>query len=175
MQRKTFLRLCLLLPYLALGVSALITIPFIDSVSFYENWFLAVLGIFTVSAIVWGPLYTWMAIVLWIWSIGRSEREVRRAYYLSPFILAGAMGVPTIAFSANDSAALFLWNILHRFRLEYLMPNFFPYFSVETPLIILVALLMMGGLSVMIGYVFVGIVFLIERALLKRNYLITDI
>ena len=174
MQRKTFLRLSLLLPYLVLGVSAAISIPLMNSFSMYDNWFISLLVTFTVSAIIWGPLYTWIAVVLWLWSIERSEEEIQRAYYLSPFMLAGAMGIPASIIEVDQTLNLLGWSLLHFLHLDMFASTLFPTFDLDTALVLAVAIFMMGSLCIIIGYVFVGPVAWLERALLKRNLLVTE-
>lgn len=174
MKRTTYYRLSLLLPYLVLGLTAIISIPLYETVADSENWLLIALFAFTISAIIWGPLYTWVVVTLLLWGIRRSEKEIRFSLLLAPLMLAAGMGIPTAIMDVNTTGALILWNFLHSIHAEHLLPSFFPYFKTEDPMIFMVAMLMMGGICIMVGYPFVLLVLGFDRVLTRKHVLIAE-
>jgi hypothetical protein len=176
MKRKTFLRLTLPVPYLALGATFAVsaTVGGIFDFSYSNSFLINLLVVFTTSAIVWGPLYTWMVLVLLLWSIGRSENEIYRVYFLAPLILAGSMGLPASLMDLPQAGMVILWGILHSARMEFFMRFIFPNFDGEYALYFATAIFMMGTLCILIGYAFVLPITWVDRALRKRNVLITE-
>jgi hypothetical protein len=176
MKRKTFLRLTLLIPYLALGASFAVSAPIgnIFDFSYTDNFLVNVLIFFTVSAIIWGPLYTWIVVVLLLWSIGRSEHEIYQAYLLSPLILAGSMGIPASLIDLPQAGMVMLWGFLYSARMEFFMRYLFPYFTGEYAAYFAALIFMMGTLCLVVGYAIVLPVTWLDRALRKRNVLIVE-
>lgn len=176
MKRKTFLRLTLLVPYLALGASFAVsaTVTNIFDFSYTESFLINILVLFTGTGLIWVPLYTWMAAVLLLWSIGRSEKEIYQVYFLSPLILAGSMGIPASLMNLPEAGMVILWGILHSARMEFIMRFLFPYFDGEYALYFATAIFMMGTLCIVIGYAFVIPVTWLDRALRKRNVLVME-
>jgi hypothetical protein len=115
-----------------------------------------------------------MTVVLLLWGIGRSEAEIRRACLLSPFILACSMSIPSAALDPESAAALALWSVLRNFDLEHLVTNFFPYFQAQIAFGFIFSILLLGGLCVIFGYVFVFPILWLERALIKRGFLLAE-
>jgi hypothetical protein len=176
MKRRTFYHLSLLLPYIALAFSlafAFLTNAldnFFSSLSSLEI-FAGVLAFFGFSGIIWGPLYTWMVIVAWVWGRKRKFEEVRLLYLLSPVLLACSMGIPVLILEPLDAGKFLLEGILRINNLGFAVPVFVRYMSEETPLIFGVMWLFMAVLCLVIGYAFVGIVLWIEKILSKRGLL----
>lgn len=173
MKRKNFFRLSLLVPYLVLAVTAVISLSSLATVS-VDTWLINVTTVFTFSAIFWAPLYTWMTVVLWLWSIGKSEAEIYRVYALSPFILASAMGIPVTLFSMPEGGIMIVWGILHTLHFDNLARYLFPDFNGEYMVGLAGLIVVMGGISVLIGYLFVGLMVWIDRVLQKRKLLVME-
>ena len=124
---------------------------------------------FSLSAILWAPLYTWMVVVMLLWGRGKKTDEVRTLYLLSPALLACTMGFPALLAGMPGSALMMLWGILHMSNLDFIMPVFFDDYSVEQSLSIVLAWAVMAALCIVIGYAFVGAALLIERVMTKRG------
>lgn len=124
---------------------------------------------FTVTAILWAPLYTWMVVVMLFWGRGKKAEEVRTLYLLSPALLASAMGFPALLVGMPGSGLMLLWGILHLSNLDFIMPVFFDHYSAEQSLSIVLAWGFMGALCIVIGYAFVGGALLLERAMMRRG------
>ena len=175
MNRKTFYHLSLALPYIALILSGAFTY-FTNGLAILDEGpppSLTVLAgtliFFTISAIVWGPLYTWMVVVMLLWGRSKKADEIRRMYLLSPLLLACSMGVPALLISIPDSAPFMLWGLLRMNNLDFVMPVLFRNYYHEEALGITAMWVFMAAISVLIGYVFVGIALLIERVFQRRN------
>jgi len=110
-----------------------------------------------------------MVVALFFWGRGKSADAVRRMYILSPLLLACSMGVPALLVGIPDSGILLLWGLLHMNNLDFVMPVLFENYHQEQSLSIGVAWAFMAALCVVIGYAFVGMALLIERALKKQN------
>jgi hypothetical protein len=52
--------------------------------------------------------------------------------------------------------------------------NFFPYFQAQIAFGFIFSMLLLGGLCVIFGYVFVFPVLWLERALIKRGFLLAE-
>jgi hypothetical protein len=174
MARKRFYNLSLLLPYLALLISG-VTTYLVNGVDIYSrpgpsNLLSVVIVFFTLSAIIWGPLYTWMVVVMLFWGRGRGVDEIRLLYLLSPVLLACSMGFPVLLLSLPSSGSFLLWGVLRLTHLDFLMPLLSDHFYAEQSLSITLAWLFMAALCIVIGYLFVGGVLLIERALQRRGF-----
>lgn len=124
---------------------------------------------FTVSAIIWGPLYTWMVIAMLFWGRGKSPEAVRRMYTLSPLLLACSMGLPALLVGGPDSGPFLLWGVLQMNHSDFVIPVLFVSYDQEQSLSIGLAWALMAAICVVIGYAFVGIALLIERILKKQN------
>jgi hypothetical protein len=129
---------------------------------------------FTLSAILWAPLYTWMVVVMLIWGRGKRADEVRTLYLLSPALLACAMGFPALLVGMPGSGLMMLWGILHMNHLDFIMPVFFDSYAVEQSLTLVLAWAFMAALSIVIGYAFVGGALLIERGMKRRGLFIEE-
>jgi hypothetical protein len=172
-KRKTFYHLSLSFPYIALVICGALT--------YFANGFdlfatsdppgilMGSVFFFSIAAIIWGPLYTWMVIAVLFWGRGKSTDAVRRMYILSPLLLACSMGVPALLVGVPDSGVFLLWGFLHMNHLDFVMPVLFKNYDQEQSLSIGIAWAFMAALCVVIGYAFIGIAALIEHALKKRN------
>lgn len=180
MKRRTFYHLSLFLPYIALAISGVFTY-FTGGLGVFNEDLLSSLNIltgtmifFTVSAMIWGPLYTWMVIVLLFWGRGKSADSIRRLYLLTPLLLACSMGVPALIVGIPDSGPFMLWGFLRMNNLDFVMPVLFRNYYREQALSTSLTWVFMAAISVVIGYAFVGIALLIERAFKKRNLFILE-
>ncbi|HLF74003.1 MAG TPA: hypothetical protein VI524_06645 [Anaerolineales bacterium] len=173
MKRKTFYHLSLLLPYLALVLSGVLTYfangfdPFASGDT--PGVFLGVLFFFSVTGAIWGPLYTWMVVAMLFWGRGKSADAIRRMYLLSPLLLACSMGLPALLVGMPHAGTFLLWGVLRMNNLEFVVPILFDNYLQEQSLSIGLAWALMAALSIVIGYVFVGMALLIERLMKERG------
>jgi hypothetical protein len=177
-KRKSFYNLSLLLPYVLLLIAGGVTY-FADQSSFFSgssspNILIGTLIFFTLSGLIWVPLYTWMVIVMLFWGRGKSAKEVRGLYLLSPLILACAMGIPALLVNAPYSGKFLLSGFIRMYNLGFILPALFREVDTEQGLSIGLAWMFMGGLCIVIGYLFVGCALLIERQLSKRNVFLNE-
>ena len=177
MKRKTFYYISLALPYCALivagGLSFLVYETEIRPPMFEgpTGFLVGALFVFSVSAIIWGPLYTWAVIALLFWSRGKSADELRLACLLMPILLACSMGIPAFLLYLEDSPLILAWGLLYFAHVDFIGPALFKNYSFEDALVISVAWALMAAVSFFVGYLFVGIVVLIERVMKRRNLL----
>jgi hypothetical protein len=178
-KRKTFYHLCLSLPYIALLISGAF-IYFAQGLDFFSSpdpspsILSGLLAFFTLSAILWAPLYTWMVVVMLFWGRWKNTEEIRRMYILSPALLACAMGFPALLAGMPNTGLFLLWGLLHMNNLDYVMPILFENYSLEEYLSIGLAWAFMAALCIVIGYVFVGCALLIERFMKRRGLFIEE-
>ena len=181
MKRKTFYHLSLSLPYIVLLISGAFTY-FVEGLDFFSSpsqpgapgVLIGILAFFTLSAILWAPLYTWLVVVMLFWGRGKTADEVRKMYLLSPGLLAAAMGFPALLVSMPGSGLMMLWGLLHMNNLDFIMPVFFDDYSVEQSLSVVLVWAFMAALCLVIGYAFIGGVLLIERAMKRRGLLLEE-
>ncbi len=175
MKRKTFYYISLSLPYIALVFSGALSLV---AYEFGFNWespsglfdiLVGTVFFFSVSAIFWGPLYTWMAIVVLLWGIGKRADEVRRLVLLSPVLLGCSMGIPVFFVDLHGSAMMLIGGFLHMANLDFIARSLFEDYAFETSIGIGVAWAMMAGVCLVVGYMFVGIALLIERFMKRWN------
>jgi hypothetical protein len=172
-KRRTFYHLSLSLPYIALLLSGAFIYLVQGSDPFSSSSTPGILGgvllFFTLSSILWAPLYTWMVAVMLFWGRGKTEDEVRTLYLLSPIILACAMGIPALLVDMPGSGMLVLWGVLHMNHLDFVIPALFKNFSMQDSLSVGFTWAFMAALCILIGYIFVGCVLLIEREMNRRG------
>lgn len=173
MKRKTFYHISLSLPYIALilsGAWTYFTAGFdVFASSSSPGILLGSAYFFSVSAIIWGPLYTWMVVAMLFWGRGKSADAVRQMYILSPFLLAFAMGLPALLVGMPYAGLFLLWGVLRMNNLDFIMPLFFQDYHPEESLSIGLVWAFMAAICIAIGYVFVGIVLLIEKEMKRRD------
>jgi hypothetical protein len=174
-KRRTFYQLSLALPYLLLIVTGAFTY-FADGFNIFndvpDSGLSIVIGMmvfYTIAGIVWGPLYTWMVVVMLLWGRGKSTEEVRRLYLLSPVLLACSMGVPVLITDPASSGRFFLEGILRMNNLGFAVPAIITQGYEESSSVIGFAWLFMAVISILVGYIFVGIAMWLERILTKRG------
>ena len=174
-KRRTFYHICLSFPYVVLLISGALTYftnglgVFSETPPISLNLLAGTMTFFSVSAIIWGPLYTWMVLAMLFWGRGKSTDAIRRMYLLSPLLLACSMGLPALLVGIPDSGAFLLWGFLHMNNLDFVLPTLFQSYFHEQSLSIGLAWAFMAALCLVVGYAFVGIALLIERVLNKRN------
>ena len=178
MTRKRFYNLSLSLPYLALLISGAFTY-LLNGVDLFSlpspsNLLSGTLAFFTFSALIWGPLYTWMVAVMLFWGRGKRADEIRLLYLLSPVLLACSMGFPALLFSLPSSGSFLLWGLLRMVHLDFLMSVFFGSFYLEQAFTTVLAWVFMAALCIVVGYLFVGGVLLIERAIKRRGLFVEE-
>jgi hypothetical protein len=173
MKRRTFYQISLSFPYIALilsgGLTYLVSGFDFSASSNSPGILLGSIFFYSVSAIVWGPLYTWMVVVILIWGRGKNTDEIRRLYLLSPVLLACAMGIPVLLISLFDSAVLLFLGFLHLNNLDFIIPVLFEDYQQEQALTAGLIWAFMAGICIIVGYMFVGIVLLVEKAIKKRG------
>jgi hypothetical protein len=172
-KRQVFYHISLTLPYIALTITAGLTYfanrfdPFASGDS--PGILLGSVFIFSVAGIIWGPLYTWMVVAMLFWGRGRSADEIRSLYLLSPVLLACSMGIPSLLVGFPNSGIFLLWGFLRMNNMDTAMPILFRNYYPEQFLSIGMAWTFMAALCIVIGYAFVGLVLLIEKAMKKRG------
>jgi hypothetical protein len=174
-KRRTFYQLSLAIPYLALVVSGALTY-LADGLNVFSdpsvpplNLLTGVVTFFTFAGIVWGPLYTWMVIVMLIWGRGRSTDNIRRLYLLSPVLLACSMGIPVLITDPAAAGKFLLEGILRMNNMGFAVPILLRNAETDMPMVIGVTWLFMAAICIVVGYAFVGIMVWIERVLQKRG------
>jgi hypothetical protein len=124
---------------------------------------------FTLSAMLWAPLYTWMVIVMLFWGRGKTDREIRTLYLLVPVLLACAMGFPALLVDLPGTVLFLLWGILRANHLDFFTPVLLEYYSIDQALSVSAAWAFMAALCIVIGYTFVGCALLVERVIQRRG------
>lgn len=172
MKRRTFYHLSLLAPYLLLAIAVALTYLAngfdIFTTSSEPNLLMRMMIFFAFSGIVWGPLYTWMVIVMLFWGRGRSTDEIRRMYLLSPVLLACSMGIPLLITDPATSGRFLLEGILRMNNMGFAIPSLLGRFSQDSTYIG-AAWLFMAAICIVVGYTFVGIVVWVERSMKQRG------
>ena len=174
MKRRTFYHISLLFPYLVLLVSAAITALANGFDLFTQadpalNFVAGMFSFFAIAGIIWGPLYTWMVIVMLIWSRGRRTADVRQLYMLSPVLLACSMGIPALVVDPASSGRFVAEGFLRMNNMGFAIPILVGE-SGEEPLYIGVAWLFMAAICLVVGYTFVGIVTWVEGRFTRRGW-----
>jgi hypothetical protein len=173
-KRRTFYHLSLAIPYFTLIVSGAFTY-FADGFNIFNDVPNSALSIvtgvivfYTIAGVIWAPLYTWMVIVMLLWSRGKSTDDIRRLYMLSPVLLACSMGIPVLITDPATSGKFLLEGILRMNNMGFAIPGLLGESSPESAYMGL-AWLFMAAISIVVGYVFVGIMIWVERGLMKRG------
>jgi hypothetical protein len=174
-KRRTFYQLSLALPYITLlvtGASTYLTNDVdLHSMPRLLSLLTGTAMFFTLSAILWGPLYTWMVAVMLFWGRGKATDEIRRLYLLSPVLLGCSMGFPALLISIPEGGYFLLWGILRISNLDFLIPVFFQDDYLRQAFGLGLAWALMAALCIVIGYGFVGIALVLERAMNRRGLL----
>lgn len=126
---------------------------------------------FSLSAVIWVPLYTWVVGVMLFWGRGKTTGEIRSLYLFSPVLLASSMAFPALLVGLPDSGPYLLWGLLRALNLDFLIQIFFQDDYLEQAFNVVLAWAFMGALCIVIGYAFVGCVLLIERAMKSHGLL----
>ena len=173
MTRKRFYNLSLSFPYLALLISGALTY-LLNGVDFFSlpspsNLLSGTVAFFTFSAVIWGPLYTWMVAVMLFWSRGKHADQIRLLYLLAPVLLAFSMGFPVLLLSLPTSGSFLLWGLLRMVHLDFLMTVFLGNFYLEQAITTILAWVFMAALCIVVGYLFVGGALLLERVMRRRG------
>jgi hypothetical protein len=174
-KRKTFYGISLSLPYIALLFGGALTLVAyargLDPAAAFSpgNIFLGMVFFFTISGIAWGPFYTWLVIVILFWGRGKKADEVRRMYLLSPVLLGCSMGIPALLVDIPASAVILAWSFLHIVNLDFVATALFEDYPQEGLFGIPMLWVFMAAICLVVGYVFVGVVLLIEKGMKRRN------
>jgi hypothetical protein len=174
MKRRLFYHISLSLPYIALILSSALTY-LTAGFDFYVSSeppgiLLGSVIFFSFTAIVWGPLYTWMVVVMLFWGRGKSTDEIRNMYLLSPVLLACAMGVPALLVNAPYSGGMLLLGLLYMNRMDFIIPILFKDYQQEQVLSAGLVWAFMAAICIVVGYMFVGMVLMIERAMKRSDF-----
>ncbi len=175
MKRKTFYYISLSLPYLVLILGgALLFSMYAVGIDWtmlggLPGFFFGIVASFSVSAIIWGPLYAWMVLAMLFWGRGKNVNEIRSMYLLSPVLLGCSMGIPALFVDLRSSAILLIWGVLRVANLDFIMRTFLENNSIEEAFFVGVMWALMAVVCLIVGYVFVGIVLLIEKVLKQRG------
>jgi len=146
MKTRTFFGFALLIPYLLWGICALIFF-LISKQEIPEAWSLALMPItfYTFGILVWFVPYTILAVGMWIWGRNRSTMTLSRLALLAPILFFVFMLIEAVLISLPaDSAMEFAKSTLQM-------------------------LLLLGGFSLVFGYLCVGLAMGFYKFLLSRN------
>jgi hypothetical protein len=155
---QNLLRLLLLIPYLAWGMTLLFVSLISASTgnSYTANAvFEALVGVasfYTIGIVLWGIPFTILAVGLWVWSINKPAPTIYKVFVFSPFLLSilTVVEITLISFWPPQAPSL-----------EGLM-DFLSY--------ILVAVIP----TLVIGYGFVGVGGILYKAMRHRNLIRTE-
>lgn len=175
MKRRTFYHLSLLLPYIVLVIS--LAVAFLTGAidDFFSSpsalgVFAGVVAFFAFSGILWGPLYTWMVIVMLIWSRGRNTDDIRFLYFLSPVLLACSMGIPAISVSLPTSIFFLIDGFLRINNLGFVSSVLLKDMDQDMFFGVSFSWAFMAVICLVVGYAFVGVVVWIEHVLTRRGF-----
>jgi hypothetical protein len=149
---KILLRSLLLIPYFAWGItllfelliSRLIDIP--DTSTGLLNALVGVASFYAVGIVVWGIPYTILAAGLLLWSINKPAPGIYKMFIFSPFLLSVLMVI--------EVALILFWPVQ--------VPSY------EGLMSFLSSTLLVVIPSLVFGYGFVGIGFIIYKAMTRR-------
>jgi hypothetical protein len=155
MKPQTFLRLSLLTPYLIWGISAIVALVVSSSknTAFDSNPIINTLlyipMLYAFGIIIWGIPYTLLAVGLGLWSRGKPTQKILRTFAWSPVMLAVLISfeVPVFLLNWNNLGAGFSQN------------------STDLG----ASILAMGALTIVFGYLSIGVVAGIYKVLTLRN------
>lgn len=147
MKPKNFLRLTLLLPYILWGICLLIFYLTSQITSAVWDILLMPFRIYTFGIILWFIPYTLLALGLLIWSRNKSTKAIYRIYSISPILLLIFMILESIVISMNTGE------------------------MVDGMKSTLASSLSLGVLSLIFGYVCVGIGAGLNKFLQANNFI----
>ena len=150
MKPRTFFGLALLFPYLLWGISALIVF-LLSSQEMSEAWNLVLMPIafYTLGIILWLIPYTILAAGMWIWSRNKSTNALYKIAMLAPILLSALMLIEVVLVSLPaESMTELAWALLSQ-------------------------AVLLGGFSLVFGYLSVGIAMGVFK-LLQSKHLIAD-
>jgi len=149
MKPRTFFGFALLIPYILWGICALIFF-LISSHEIPEAWSLALMPItfYTFGILLWFVPYTVLAVGMWIWGRNRSTTTLSKLALLAPVLFFVFMLVEAVLVSLPADSAIELAQSTFRM------------------------LLLLGGFSLVFGYLCVGIGLGVYKFLLSKNIII---
>jgi hypothetical protein len=147
MKPKNFLRLTLLVPYILWGICLLIFYLTSQITSAVWDIMLMPVRVYTFGIILWFIPYTLLALGLLIWSRNKSTKAIYRIYSISPFLLLIFMILESIVVSMNTGE------------------------MVDGMKSTLATSLFLGGLSLVFGYICVGIAAGLYKLLRTKNFI----
>lgn len=145
MKPVTYFRFALLLPYLLWGLSALVIAVAPQETSPTWTTLLMPVYFYAFGVLVWFIPYTVLAIGMWVWSRDKSATSLFKAAMISPLVLVVFMVIETALVSLPSQS----------------MSEFGSAFPGQ--------ILVLGGFSLVFGYVCVGIALGIYRLLQTRR------
>ena len=151
MKPRTYFGIALLFPYILWGMCALV-FYLVSSQGTSEAWsyILIPIGIYTFGIFLWFIPYTVLAIGIWLWSRNKSIQAIYKAGILAPFFLALVMLVVSIPLSIGTG------DVKEMFK------------SAVSEALVL------GGFSLVFGYLCVGIVLGLYKFLLSKNIITVE-
>jgi len=147
---RTYFRVALLFPYMLWGVCALI-VALISSQDTSAAWNIVLMPItfYVIGIILWLIPYTILAAGIWIWSRNKSTRSMYKLAMVAPLLLFALMFLEAMLVSLPAQSVG------------------------QTARDILAQGLLLGGFSLVFGYLCVGIAMVVYRSLQARH-LITE-
>lgn len=151
MKSHTYFGLALLLPYILWVISALLAYLY-SALEISTDWDILLIPVmfYAIGIIVWFIPYTFLAIVLWIWSRHKPLKVLSRAAMVSPFLL----GILIIAQGMLVNLPVGGISQLARDLSEQII--------------------FLGGLSLFFGYLCVGIAFGVFKILQAKNFIVDE-
>ena len=155
---KNLLRSLLLLPYFAWGIALLFVFlvnRLVGSLEVPSAFFNALMGIasfYTIGISIWGIPYTILIVGLVLWSINKPESNIYKVFFFSPLLLSILMVV--------EIALILFWpppSPPSEDSMNFLSP-------------ILLAVIP----SLVFGYGFIGVGFIIYKAMRRLNLITTE-
>jgi len=154
---QNFLRSLLLIPYIAWGIALLFSSlayrPDGNTPNAFLDTFAGFASFFTIAIIGWGIPYTILAVGLFIWSIKKPTPVIYKAFLISPILLSilTIVEVVYITFSPLQTAPS--------------LADFQDFLSYTLLAVIL---------TLILGYIFVGLGVIIYKAMGRLNLLRTE-
>ena len=152
MKHRRLFGIALLFPYLFWGICVLIANLF-SSQGESDIWNILMVPVmfYAVGVILWFIPYTLLAVGMWFWSKNKSIAALRKSGWIAPIIFSGLMSVEYSIIMLTDNSSATDW----AGTLSFL------------------ALLIF--ISIVVGYLFVGLVIVSFNGLQSKNLIIEDL
>jgi len=153
MKPRTYFGIALLIPYILWGMCALIVAILSSMQEVPEIWNIGLMPLvfYTFGIILWFVPYTLLAIGMWVWSRNKSTATLHKLALLAPILLSALMLIEVVLISLPTNGVTDLTNGL---------PG---------------QLALVGGFSLVFGYLSVGIALGVFKFLQSRHRIAEEI